>query len=95
MCNREDGRRLSEASQIACSNGGGKFTSNINFHDKEGVMSMFQDNVDIKVADVPFIMSMSFVTGLTDLIEDEVIPKPIPLKVRLLVFRKLLQILIM
>ena len=44
-------------------------------------MGLFEDNVEVKVTDVPLTMAMSSVTGLTDLVEDEVIPKPIPLKV--------------
>ncbi|XP_014232860.1 UHRF1-binding protein 1-like isoform X2 [Trichogramma pretiosum] len=85
--NREDERRLSAASQLASMNADCKervkLTSGIDFHDKESVMNMFEDKIDVKVADVPLSLSMSFVTGLTDLIEDEVIPKPIPMKVLL------------
>lgn len=96
--NKEDNRRLSEASQLCSSSSGASSSRSsqdrgrlaepqvanvaINFHDKDAVLSLFEDNLEIKVSDVPLTMAMSYVTGLTDLIEDEIIPKPIPLKVR-------------
>jgi len=50
-------------------------------HDKESVMNLFEDKLEIKVANVEMTLSMSSVTGLTDLAEDEIIPKPIPMQV--------------
>jgi hypothetical protein len=38
--------------------------------------------VDIKVQNLPLQFYMSTLTGLTDLFEDEIIPTPIPMKVR-------------
>lgn len=84
----EDARRLSEVSLTI----DGSKSSNdrarpselqppININDKERILGLFEDNIVIKINDVPITMSMSFVTGLTDLIEDEVVPKPIPIKV--------------
>ncbi|XP_033218279.1 UHRF1-binding protein 1-like [Belonocnema kinseyi] len=89
---REDSKRLSQASQSTCSKRSsqdrGRFydESNlvgINVHDKEEVMALFKDNMEIKLANVPLTLSMSSVTGLTDLVEDEIIPKPIPMEILL------------
>lgn len=68
--NKGDSRRLSGGDKDA-----------INLHDKEGMMGLFHDNVVIQVQDVPLSLNMSSVTGLMDLIEDEVIPKPLPVEV--------------
>lgn len=70
----EDHTRLSEQ-EDAC-------TSGINVHDKESVMHLFEDKLEMKVANVAMTLSMSSVTGLADLAEDEIIPKPIPMQVR-------------
>lgn len=56
-------------------------TSGIDVHDKENVMNLFEDKLDMKVANIAMALSMSSVTGLADLAEDEVIPKPIPMQV--------------
>lgn len=56
-------------------------TSDIDVHDKESVMNLFEDKLDMKVANVTMALSMSSVTGLADLAEDEIIPKPIPMQV--------------
>lgn len=91
--NKEDFRRLSSASrntsdiskrapqdrtrlpeQDTC-------TSVINMHDKESVLNLFEDKLEMKVANVTMALSMSSVTGLADLAEDEIIPKPIPMQV--------------
>ncbi|XP_026823557.1 UHRF1-binding protein 1 isoform X6 [Ooceraea biroi] len=53
----------------------------INVHDKESVMNLFEDKLEIKVANVAMALSMSSVTGLADLAEDEIIPKPIPVQI--------------
>ena len=38
--------------------------------------------VDIKVQNLPLQFYLSTLTGLADLVEDEIIPTPIPMKVR-------------
>ncbi|EFN69653.1 UHRF1-binding protein 1-like [Camponotus floridanus] len=58
-------------------------TSGIDVHDKENVMNLFEDKLDMKVANVAMALSMSSVTGLADLAEDEIIPKPIPMQIYL------------
>ena len=90
---KEDSKRLSQASQLTCrsSQDRKRFAEEsnifgINVHDKEEVMALFKDNVEIKVANVPLTLSMSSVTGLADLVEDEIIPKPIPMDVRFIYF---------
>lgn len=91
--NNEDARRLSQASQCTTSELDSRrssqektITSNdceIDLHNKQALMDMFEDTLEIRVADVPLVLSMSSVTGLADLAEDEIIPKPIPMEVRL------------
>ncbi|XP_001601171.2 UHRF1-binding protein 1-like isoform X3 [Nasonia vitripennis] len=91
--NKDDSKRLSEASQLMSSissrtsqDRGHIYDSVggvINFNDKESILGLFEDKIEVKVADVPLAMAMSSVTGLTDLIEDEIIPKPIPMKILL------------
>lgn len=56
-------------------------TSGIDVHNKENVMNLFEDKLEMKVANVVMALSMSSVTGLADLAEDEIIPKPIPMQV--------------
>nr|XP_034181144.1 UHRF1-binding protein 1 isoform X1 [Osmia lignaria] len=58
-------------------------TCNIDVHNKQGVLDLFEDKVEVNVTDVTLVLSMSSITGLTDLIEDEIIPKPIPLQIYL------------
>lgn len=57
------------------------YSSDIDLRNKANVMALFEDRLEVKVTDVPLTLSMSSVTGLTDLAEDEVIPKPIPMQV--------------
>ncbi|XP_076665123.1 bridge-like lipid transfer protein family member 3B isoform X3 [Andrena cerasifolii] len=59
------------------------FACNIDLHNKQSVLDLFEDKVDVKVTDVTMALSMSSVTGLADLFEDEIIPKPIPLEIYL------------
>jgi len=59
--------------------------SSINVHDKESVMNLFEDKLEMRVVNVGMALSMSSVTGLADLAEDEIIPKPIPMQVGILV----------
>jgi hypothetical protein len=40
--------------------------------------------MEIKVNDLSLDLSMSTVTGLADLVEDEVIPQPLPMQVSFL-----------
>lgn len=56
-------------------------TDSINLLDKQGIMDLFEDKLEINVTDVAMTLSMSSVTGLADLAEDEIIPKPIPMQV--------------
>lgn len=89
--NKDDSRRLSQASQSTYSSRSsqdrGRFgeieteSSGINICDKQSVMALFNDYINVKVANVNLTLCMSSVTGLTDLIEDEIIPKPIPVEV--------------
>lgn len=93
--NKEDYRRLSRASQSTSdtsrrSSEDRKISldrqmssDDIDLRDKANVMALFEDRLEVKVADVPLTLSMSSVTGLTDLAEDEVIPKPIPMQIYL------------
>lgn len=95
--NPEDSRRLSDASQrdpsdssklapqdhARLSEQNTSHTSGINVHDKENVMNLFEDKLEMKVANVGMSLSMSSVTGLADLAEDEIIPKPIPMQIYL------------
>jgi len=100
--NPEDSRRLSNASQKDTSDSnrpapqGRRLTeqdtsrtSDINVHDKESVMNLFEDKLEMRVANVGMSLSMSSVTGLADLAEDEIIPKPIPMQVSN--FRKIIK----
>ncbi|XP_036139231.1 UHRF1-binding protein 1 isoform X3 [Monomorium pharaonis] len=95
--NPEDSRRLSDASQKDTSGSNrsaaqdrarlpeqdASRTSTINVHDKESVMNLFEDKLEIRVVNVGTALSMSSVTGLADLAEDEIIPKPIPMQIYL------------
>lgn len=96
MKNAEDSRRLSDAGQRASQEharlteqiatsvaaAAASRTSGINVHDKENVMNLFEDKLEMKVSNIAMALSMSSVTGLADLAEDEIIPKPIPMQVR-------------
>lgn len=53
----------------------------LDFRDRDNIKKLFQDNLVVKVDDLSLALSMSVVTGLTDLIEDEIIQTPIPLQV--------------
>ncbi|XP_025997064.1 UHRF1-binding protein 1-like isoform X2 [Solenopsis invicta] len=93
--NPEDSRTLSDASQKVSDNNrlasqdrarlSEQETSRtfINMYDKESVMNLFEDKLEIRVANVEMALSMSSVTGLADLAEDEIIPKPIPMQIYL------------
>ncbi|XP_020279805.1 UHRF1-binding protein 1 isoform X2 [Pseudomyrmex gracilis] len=92
--NAEDSRRLSDAGQKASQDHARlteqtaittavSRTSGINVHDKENVMNLFEDKLEMKVSNIAMALSMSSVTGLADLAEDEIIPKPIPMQIYL------------
>ncbi|XP_012273649.1 UHRF1-binding protein 1 [Orussus abietinus] len=93
--NKEDSRRLSQASQSTSDSSRRSSQDrsrlaepesriyDIDLHDKNSVMALFEDKLEVKVNDVPLTLSMSSVTGLADLAEDEVIPKPIPMQIYL------------
>ena len=49
--------------------------------DRSCMQSWFSDLLEVHVTDLPLRLSMSTVTGLTDLVEDEVIPQPLPMEV--------------
>nr|XP_031847068.1 UHRF1-binding protein 1 isoform X4 [Nomia melanderi] len=55
----------------------------IDVHNKQSVLNLFEDKLDVKVTDISMTLSMSSISGLTDLIEDEIIPKPIPIQIYL------------
>lgn len=99
--NKEDSRRLSQASQSTSEESSRRSSQdrsrsippaanvyNIDLHDKAGLMAMFEDTLEVRVSDVPLTLSMSSVTGLADLAEDEIVPTPIPLEVS--IFLKLI-----
>ncbi|KAL0134373.1 hypothetical protein PUN28_001277 [Cardiocondyla obscurior] len=94
--NPEDSRRLSDASQKSTSDSSStpqervklseqnvSRASDINVHDKESVMNLFEDKLEMRVTNVEMSLLMSSVTGLADLIEDEIIPNPIPMQIYL------------
>lgn len=74
--NQEDSRRLMQASREFSNSSLG-----INLLDKNNVMGLFENKVVVRVSDIPLSLAMSSVTGLTDLFEDEIIPKPLPMEV--------------
>ena len=92
--NKEDSKKITQASQelvrIISTTDFRKGTTiqqtpnNINFYNKESVMDLFEDNIKVSVTDIPLALNMSSVTGLADLFEDEIMPKPIPTQVKLL-----------
>ncbi|XP_076645786.1 bridge-like lipid transfer protein family member 3B [Halictus rubicundus] len=58
-------------------------TGVIDVHNKQSVLDLFEDKLDVKVTDISMALSMSSISGLTDLFEDEIIPKPIPIQIYL------------
>ncbi|XP_018565221.1 UHRF1-binding protein 1-like [Anoplophora glabripennis] len=53
----------------------------LDFTNRENLMRLFRDMLIVEVRDLALTMNMSTVTGLADLIEDEIIPVPIPMQV--------------
>lgn len=49
--------------------------------DRSCMQTWFNDLLEVHVTDLPVRLSMSTVIGLTDLVEDEVIPQPLPMEV--------------
>ncbi|XP_063909988.1 bridge-like lipid transfer protein family member 3B isoform X3 [Zophobas morio] len=55
----------------------------LDFRDRDNMKKLFRDLLTIKVADLYLDLSMSTVTGLADLAEDEIIPIPMPMQISL------------
>lgn len=53
----------------------------IDVHNKQSVLDLFEDKLEVEVTNISLALAMSSITGLTDLIEDEIIPRPIALQV--------------
>lgn len=53
----------------------------LNFTERENMKKLFRDSLVIYVNDLGLDLTMSTVTGLADLAEDEIIVPPIPLEV--------------
>ncbi|KAK9891592.1 hypothetical protein WA026_015552 [Henosepilachna vigintioctopunctata] len=53
----------------------------LDFRDRENLKKLFRDNLVVKLNGLSLNLSMSVVTGLVDLIEDEIIQTPIPLQI--------------
>lgn len=58
-----------------------KSLMDMDFQNKNNLKKLFKDSLVVKVTDLSLELSMSVVTGLTDLIEDEIIQTPIPLQI--------------
>ncbi|XP_006613340.1 UHRF1-binding protein 1 isoform X2 [Apis dorsata] len=56
---------------------------NIDVHNKQNVLDLFEDKLEVTITNISMALSMSSVSGLTDLTEDEIIPRPIPLQIYL------------
>lgn len=52
--------------------------------DKKTVLDWFDTTVEIRVKDLRLDMAMSTVIGLADLAEDEIIAKPLPIRVSII-----------
>lgn len=55
----------------------------MDFTDRDNLKRLFRDLLVVKVTDLSLDLSMSTVTGLADLIEDEIVPIPIPMQISL------------
>ncbi|XP_015435218.1 PREDICTED: UHRF1-binding protein 1 [Dufourea novaeangliae] len=92
---KSDAYKLSRASQTPYSKNTHSFKNEsnstkeevdigiIDIHNRQSVLDLFEDKLDVKGNDISMALSMSSITGLADLIEDEIIPKPIPMQVYL------------
>lgn len=49
--------------------------------DRACMQTWFDDLLEVHATDLPIRLTMSTVTGLTDLVEDEIIPQPLPMEV--------------
>lgn len=58
-----------------------KSVNEMDFSNKDALNRLFKDFIDVKAQDLSLDLTMSTITGLADLIEDEIIPVPIPLQV--------------
>ncbi|KAK9304641.1 hypothetical protein QLX08_004066 [Tetragonisca angustula] len=57
--------------------------SSVDVHNRQSVLDLFEDKLEVKVTNISMSLSMSSISGLTDLTEDEIIPRPIPLQIYL------------
>lgn len=55
-------------------------------NDKDSMKKAFKDYLVVDVKDLMLNLNMSTVVGLTDFIEDEIIPVPLPLTVSIYLF---------
>lgn len=55
----------------------------LDFRDRDNLKKLFKDMLVIRVTDLYLDLSMSTATGLADLVEDEIIPIPLPMQVYL------------
>lgn len=53
----------------------------LDFTDRNNIKNLFRDLITVEVNDIALDLNMSTVTGLADLVEDEIIPIPIPMQV--------------
>lgn len=60
-----------------------KSINEMDFTEKDALNKLFKDFIDVQVQDLNMDLAMSTITGLADLIEDEIIPIPIPLQITL------------
>lgn len=55
--------------------------THFDFSDKEQLKKLFKDKVTVYINGLNLDLSMSTVTGLTDLVEDEIIAPSVPIEV--------------
>ncbi|XP_049825652.1 UHRF1-binding protein 1-like isoform X2 [Aethina tumida] len=53
----------------------------LDFTDRNNIKNLFRDLITVEVNDIALDLNMSTVTGLADLVEDEIIPIPIPMQI--------------
>lgn len=59
-----------------------KSMMDLDFTHRENLAKLYKDMLTIDVRDLYLTLNMSTVIGLADLAEDEIIPIPLPMKVR-------------
>lgn len=55
----------------------------LDFRDRDNLKKLFRDMLIVKISDLYLDLSMSTITGLADLSEDEIIPIPMPMQITL------------